>query len=80
MLVKGIEPPTYALRVRCSTPELHQLEADLSIKQKTLYNFETKTQALFTKPRLLISLQLALHRLKFSAAGRGFIPAVVYFK
>ena len=25
MLVKGIEPPTYALRVRCSTPELHQL-------------------------------------------------------
>ena len=24
MLVKGIEPPTYALRVRCSTPELHQ--------------------------------------------------------
>lgn len=25
MLVKGIEPPAYALRVRCSTPELHQL-------------------------------------------------------
>lgn len=24
MLVKGIEPPAYALRVRCSTPELHQ--------------------------------------------------------
>lgn len=24
VLVKGIEPPTYALRVRCSTPELHQ--------------------------------------------------------
>lgn len=27
MLVKGIEPPAYALRVRCSTPELHQLTA-----------------------------------------------------
>lgn len=27
MLVKGIEPPAYALRVRCSTPELHQPEA-----------------------------------------------------
>lgn len=26
MLVKGIEPPAYALRVRCSTPELHQLK------------------------------------------------------
>lgn len=63
MLVKGIEPPTYALRVRCSTPELHQLEANLSIKQKTLYNFEPKTQVLFTKPYLLITLQLALHRL-----------------
>lgn len=25
MLMKGIEPPAYALRVRCSTPELHQL-------------------------------------------------------
>lgn len=24
MLMKGIEPPAYALRVRCSTPELHQ--------------------------------------------------------
>ena len=24
MLVKGIEHPAYALRVRCSTPELHQ--------------------------------------------------------
>ena len=26
-LVKGIEPPTYALQVRCSTVELHQPDA-----------------------------------------------------
>jgi hypothetical protein len=32
MLVKGIEPPAYALRVRCSTPELHQL-TDSSVCQ-----------------------------------------------
>lgn len=32
MLVKGIEPPAYALRVRCSTPELHQ-PTDLCVCQ-----------------------------------------------
>lgn len=48
MLVKGIEPPAYALRVRCSTPELHQLKADFSVKQKILYNFQPETQAYFS--------------------------------
>lgn len=60
MLVKGIEPPAYALRVRCSTPELHQLKADFSVKQKILYNFHPETQAYFSlfphSPELLFHL------------------------
>lgn len=60
MLVKGIEPPAYALRVRCSTPELHQLKADFSVKQKILYNFQPETQAYFSlfpySPELLFHL------------------------
>ncbi len=49
MLVKGIEPPAYALRVRCSTPELHQLTA-FSVKQNTLYIVWRKTQPFLSQP------------------------------
>lgn len=38
MLVKGIEPPAYALRVRCSTPELHQ---QMKLSHKTTKNIIT---------------------------------------
>lgn len=42
MLVKGIEPPAYALRVRCSTPELHQLNAVFLSNKKYYTTFSQK--------------------------------------
>lgn len=42
MLVKGIEPPAYALRVRCSTPELHQLKAFFLSNKKYYTTFSQK--------------------------------------
>jgi hypothetical protein len=42
MLVKGIEPPAYALRVRCSTPELHQLNAVFLPNKKYYTTFSQK--------------------------------------
>ncbi len=72
MLVKGIEPPTYALRVRCSTPELHQ-QAD--IDNKTTKNIITlglkiSTPLAMKKRQASSSLpaQLFLHRLKLLLA------------
>lgn len=46
MLVKGIEPPAYALRVRCSTPELHQLKACCSCQTKNIIQLSAKNATL----------------------------------
>lgn len=46
MLVKGIEPPAYALRVRCSTPELHQLKA-FFLSNKKYYTTSSQKRNIF---------------------------------
>lgn len=45
VLEKGIEPPTHALRMRCSTPELHQqilLTPSIIEKLKICFNPKIK--------------------------------------
>ena len=36
-LVKGFEPPTYGLQIRCSTVELHQLYIVINAKFDLFY-------------------------------------------
>ncbi len=54
MLVKGIEPPAYALRVRCSTPELHQREAFLPSNKKYYTTLKRKRKPFFSTFTLMV--------------------------
>lgn len=81
MLVKGIEPPAYALRVRCSTPELHQPEAwDTRHKQKHYTTFGENRQVPFILPPALLLLQLPFDRLQLATARGRLVTAVIDFE
>lgn len=62
MLVKGIEPPAYALRVRCSTPELHQ-PTDLCVCQtKNIITLPAENATPFSAGCCILSRALAVHQ------------------